>query len=275
MEPDIKELIESAKPYIEDKLLQTRKKFELVVASLSDTKKKSELLESIREVERDIKKLHASLFNEKDLKKYKLEKNDLKNNLSGVSGEKGIGEYKILRNIPIVSLNQHSFNQEINALWSYMQFFEKEYLGLLSEQNLRLDYGHAYQRDKFYTSFNETNRFIQRYGELLEQIEDASIRGNKDYRERLVSIQGKQYRDVILRSGKFLHSLDGFIESIFEAESNGERVLLDPEKTVSISGNQASIEGLTSKDALLDLNRFVKEFIDFLKIPEIKKIEDE
>jgi hypothetical protein len=275
MEPDVKELIISARAYVEEKLLQTRKKFELVVASLTDSKKKSELLESIREVERDIKKLNAGLFNEGDLKKYKLEIQDLKNNISGVSIEKGIGEYKILRNIPIVNLNQHSFNQEINALWSYMQFFEKEYLGLLSEQNLRLDYGHAYQRDKFFTVFNETNRFIQRYGELLEQIEDAAIRGNKDYRERLISIQGKQYRDVILRAGKFLHSLDSFIESIFEAEGHGERVLLEPEKTVFISGNQASIEGLTSKNALLDLNRFVKEFIDFLKIPEIKKIEEE
>ena len=68
---------------------------------------------------------------------------------------------------------------------------------------------------------------------------------------------------------------DNFIESILDAEKLGERVLLEPDKPIVISGMQASIDGMAAKEGLLDLYRFVEEFVDFLKIPEIKKIEEE
>lgn len=266
-----KSLIEAASGYIEGKLLQTKRKFELVYSSTNDAVKKDQMMNGANQVERDLKKLRAGLFGADDLARYSIQIEDLQNNRTDQL-RKDLSDYKILRNIPTVKLNQFSTNLEINTIWSYLLFFETEYLGLLSEQNLKLDYGHAYQRDQFFTTFNETVRFLQRYGDLLEQIDSA---GNKDYKERLVSIQSKQYRDVIIRTGKFLNSVEEFIEDILNADKKDERVLLEPDREVTISGDGSSLNGVTAIAAIHDLKDFIEEFIDFIKIPEIKKIEDE
>lgn len=268
-------LIDEASEYIENKLLDYRRKFEILYSSTTDNAKRTSHAGTLKEIERDIKKLKAGLFTMDDCDKYKIKIEDLQNHRNNPELRKEINEYKIIRNIHVHPLNKYSHNHEINSIWSYLQFFEREYLGLLSEQNLRLDYGHAYQRDKFFTTYNELVRFILRYGELLEQIDHATGGGNKEYRERLLTIQGKQYRDVIIKTGKFLRSIERFIDDLFEAEAQGENVILDPERRVEISGDQSTLNGVTAREALTDLEHFITEFIDFIKIPELTKIEEE
>lgn len=268
-------LIAVAKKYIEQRLFQTKRKFELLLPGVKDAKKKQSMQETIKEVERDIKKLQSGMFEINDLTRYNITAEDIESHRSNTTRRKSIGEYKILRNINVEHLNDYSTNSEVNSIWSYLQFFGKEYLGLLSEQNLKLDYAHSYTRDNFFTLYNETIRVFERYGELLEQINNADGKGNAEYRERLISIQGKSYRDIIMRSGKFLYSLHNFIEEIFDAENEGQQVIVEPNKIVEISGEHSTITGITSLEALQDLNDFVNEFIDFTNVPEIKRIEEE
>ncbi len=269
------DLISTNKAYVEERLLQTKRKFEIMLNSSSDMNKHSEYTNLLKQIDTDLKKLNADLFEINDLHRYNITIEDLQNNKNDMHVRTNINEYTILRNISLQRLNEVSHNEEINSIWSYLLFFEKEYLGLLSEQNLRLDYGHAYQREKFFTTFNENLRVLQRYGELLQEIEGAEKTGNNNYKERLIGLQSKQYRDVIIRTGKFLQSIKAFTDDIFDSEANGEKVILEPDKIVEISGGQSNIDGITSREALHDLDLFIKEFIEFLKIPEIKKIEDE
>lgn len=271
----INELITANKAYIDERLLQTRRKFEIMINSNNDLAKQNEYMNLLKQIEVDRKKLNADLFEMPDLNRYNITLEDLQENKANSMVRTNINDYTILRNIPIQKLNEVSHNEEINSIWSYLLFFEKEYLGLLSEQNLRLDYGHAYQREKFFTVFNETIRVLQRYGEMLQEIEGAEKTGNNAYKERLLGLQSKQYRDVIIRTGRFLQSLKAFMDDIFDSEANGEKVLMEPDKIVEISGGQSNIDGITSREALKDLELFIKEYIEFLKIPEIRKIEDE
>ena len=229
---EIGSLVEAAKSYIEQRLLQTQKKFDLVYNSTKDQDKRQTLMGSLKDIERDLKKLRAGVFSIDDLKRYKIDVEDLQNNRDDVYRKDDIGEYKILRNIVTIKLNEFCHNVEVNSVWSYLKFFEREYLSLLSEQNLKLDYGHAYQRDQFFNSYNETVMTMNRYGELLEQIEKAG--SNKDYKERLLALQQKQYRDIIIKVGKFLASISRFIEDLLESEAHGEKVLLEPDKVIDI-----------------------------------------
>jgi hypothetical protein len=93
---------------------------------------------------------------------------------------------------------------------------------------------------------------MERYGELIEQIEAATSSGNKDYRERMVTIQSKQYRDIIIRTGKFLNSVESFVEDVFNAEKNGEHVSSNPSERCS-SARYVKPQRRTSRDALLIL----------------------
>ncbi len=269
------DLISSSKDYVLQRLNQTKKKFEIMLNSGTGLNKQQEYMNLLKQIERDIKKLSADLFETSDLARYNISIDELQQHRADNQVRTNISEYTILRNINMVKLNEISHNEEINSIWSYLQFFEREYLGLLSEQNLRLDYGHAYQREKFFTQFNENLRVLERYGELLQEVESAEKSGNNEYRERLLTLQSKQYRDVIIRTGKFLQAVDLFIDDIFDSEMNGERVIMEPDKIVEISGGRSNIDGITAREALKDLHLFIGEFIEYLKIPEIKKIEDE
>lgn len=266
-------LINAAQGYIESRLSQTKRKFEIVYSSSKDQNKRQQILDTLKDIERDLKKLRAGYFTVQDLGRYKITVEELQaNRTDDLARPRDISEYTILRNVPIHPINKYSKNREVNAIYSYLKFFESEYLGLLSEQNLRLDYGHAFQRDQFYLTHHELIRFVLQYGDVLEQIENAS---SKEYKERLISIQGKHYRDMILRTGKFLHSLEKFIADLEHSEAQGEKVMTEPEKIVEISGDNSNLNGITARQALNDLKKFVAEFVEFLKIPEIKKIEDE
>jgi len=255
-------------------LKQTKRKFEIVSGTIKDGPKKDNISSSIAGIEKDIKKLNMGVFTVEDLKKYKIDIEVLTDYIGSTSMEIK-GEYKILRNVPILKLNKFCRNEEINSIWSYFLFFGREYLGLLSEQNLRLDYGHAYQRDRFFNNYNACLRVIENYGNVLEQLDNATASGGKEFKERLLNLQSKQYRDVIVHVGKFAHSIEAFIEDILEAEKDGEKVLLEPEKIIEIKGEMATIDGITTRQALMDLYLFIEEFIQYIKIPDLKKINDE
>lgn len=266
------DLIQKARNYIYERIITTKRKFEVLYSSAKDNTKKEYYLKNLKKIEMDIKKLNENNFEEKDLKSYEITEEEIKEYLESL--KKGnIYDYKILRNIPIIKVSTNCTNSEINSIWSYLNYFGEEYLGLLSEQNLKLDYGHAYQRDQFYTIYNECLRTVEEYGEICDQL--TNISGNKEYKERLISLQNKQYRDIIIKTGKFLKALETFIQDIFHSEQLGEKVLLEPDKPVEITGSYSTINGVSAKQALYDLYNFVEEFIEFIKIPDIKKIQEE
>lgn len=267
-------LLQKARVLIESRIRESRRKFEILYGATKDLQKKSALQKMMDEIDRDLKKLEVGLCTLKDLEKYEISESELREYVTHGDTKKD-SPYKILRNIVVEKLNDYSTNREINAIWSYLNYFGKEYLGLLSEQNLRLDYGHAYQRDQFFTHYHNLVRFIQDYGTILQQLESANVSNNREYHDRLIKAQSKEYRDVIIKTGQFLVTLQRFVTDIFESEKTGEKVLLEPDKIVEIKGEQSCIDGLSAHTALQDMGQFVVEFIDFIKIPDIKKIKEE
>lgn len=267
-------LIEAAADFVEAKILQIKKKFEVVYSSTREVEKKEETLKTLEGIERDLNKLRAGYLTFQDLEKYELSEQELKLYIDNQHQPKE-GEYRILRNVIYERLNAFCLNEEINWAWTYLNFFGKEYLGLLSEQNLKLDYGHAFQRDKFFTMFNQTIRVLEDYGNILTQIEAADANNNKVFRERLEKVETKEYRNVIVKTGKFLHTIQKFIEDIHESEKKGEKSLLEPDKIVEINGEHSSLDGLSARRALQDLDQFVTEFIEFMKIPNLEHISGE
>ncbi len=267
-------LIDFTKDHIEAKIIKVKKKYESIYNSTKDQAKKDSFVKTIQEIDRDLTKLAKKVITEADLKKYEIYIEDLEKYLSD-SQQPKIGNYYILRNVIIEKLNKLSTNEEINSIWSYLNFFGREYLGLLSEQNLRLDFGHSFTRDDFFTLYNKTIRTMEDYGQILEQLQSATLTKNNEYRERLIIAQNKGYRDIVLKTGRFLNAINSFIEDVIETEKGGERVLLEPDKIIEIKGEASNIDGLTAKEALMDLYQFVKEFIDFLKIPDLKKISED
>jgi len=268
------DLINKSKSFIEQKLFQTQRKLEVIYSTTKDEIKRSEIKRMVNEIERDRKKLESGEFTRKELAKYDIRIEELEKHVDR-GGEVDVSQYKILRNIFIEKLNGLSNNAEINSIWTYMNFFGREYLGLLSEQNLRLDYGHAYQRDKFFTVFTQNMRLLEEYGRILEQIEVASSINNIEQKGRLLKMQNKQYRDIIMKVGNFLYSIYNFIEDILKCEKEGEEILLEPDKVVEIKGTNSMLDGMTAREALMDLYEFAKEFISFIKVPDLKKIEEE
>lgn len=267
-------LIEAAAEFIEAKILQVKKKFEVVYSSSREVEKKESAYKTLEAIEKDLNKLRSGYMTYPDLEKYELTEQELKMYIGNLHQPKD-GEFKILRNVNYERLNTFCLNEEINWAWTYLNFFGKEYLGLLSEQNLKLDYGHAFQRDKFFTMFNQTIRVLEEYGNILNQIEAADASNNKVFRERLEKVETKEYRNVIVKTGKFLHTIQHFIEDIVDSEKKGEKALLEPDKVVEINGEHSSLDGLTARRALMDLYQFILEFVDFMKIPNLEHISED
>ncbi|MGA2143101.1 MAG: hypothetical protein ABSG94_11870, partial [Brevinematales bacterium] len=130
------------------------------------------------------------------------------------------------------------------------------------------------QRDSFFTHFNKIIRSLEDYGSVLEQIVAADNNKINDYKESLIKVQSKGYRDIIMKTGNFLFSIQDFIEDIYRSERDGEKALMEPEKVVEIKGVNSMLEGMKAKDALADLLEFIHEFISYVKFPDLRKIEE-
>lgn len=270
---EVADLIKSAKDYIATRIEQVQKKLLLVYKTTKDDAKKKELETTFKQIDRDLRKLDLGQFEEKDLVRYGISTQDLEVAIQEHLHNRRVS-YRILNNIQLEPVTANTRNEEVNAIWSYLKFFGDEYLGLLCEQNLKLDYGLAYQRDQFYTLYNDVVKVVSEYGEISDQIAQAESSHNKEYRSRLVQLQNKQYRDIILKVGKFLRSLQTFVQSVFSSEEEGIRSLLEPEAIVYIEGTDSSLNGVTAKKALEDLAVYVDEFFDYIKIPDISRIEE-
>lgn len=93
-------LILKHKKYIEERLKENKRKFELLFNSTKDEFKKSGIKRIIIEITSDIKKLNEGNIDFSELRKYNIRKEDLLK-LGDNNSMEEVSHYRILRNVPI------------------------------------------------------------------------------------------------------------------------------------------------------------------------------
>jgi len=181
--------------------------------------------------------------------------------------EKEKKEFKILPEFPIKRVHPMSTDPEVNAAITYINVFESELWGALSDFHLKLDYFHSRERDKFYNTFGNVKRFITEYVHTLDEFDGSS---NTFYVEKLKLMKNKHSRSLLVDSVKFVVGINEFIAKLVkDYESNGNIIINADEKISfsNIEGNKL-FNKWTIIDALRYIRDFCEEFLEAIKLPD-------
>lgn len=165
-------------------------------------------------------------------------------------------------------LEEDYLDKEVYHLALYLAYFESEFLALLSEMRLKLDFKYSLERDSFYHRFENLRRLLLDIREDTSRLEEYL--GQKHEEEmRLRSF--KKNRNVIMESDKLFRDLIHFAGSLTEDIAAAGSVCLnaiDVLRFDKIHGHRA-LDGLPVAKALAELHSFAREVVEFLNVPQI------
>ena len=155
----------------------------------------------------------------------------------------------------------------------YLQFVEDEFLPLLSETRLKLDFKHSLERDGFYHRFGNLRR-------LFADLDDESSRMDPYFAEKhaedIRQRSFKKRRSIALEADKFFRSLVRFSGNLIDDINQGGSICLNYGDTLQfdrkLEGNRY-LENQSVRDALGQLNDLATEIVKFLNVPRIESQE--
>ena len=258
------------KDKVREKIQGLVKRFEMVMKTSSNPQQQKRASVHIAKMNKDLEKLNKGDFSEEDGKKYF--QFDVPKRISDDENSGSFtGKYEILHTVPILQASKFCSIPEVNAIYSYLAYFENEFWGGISDFHLKLDFNHSQKRDIFYHNLNVLKISFKNYLDILEDLENTT--NTLEYTENLKKMRSKYYMELLIKVGEFISQLYQFITSIildYESEGN---IILNPHEVLNFDKIQGErdLEGLTVLQALKKLQQFLSEVAEYLSLPEIKK----
>jgi hypothetical protein len=163
-------------------------------------------------------------------------------------------------------------DREVYQLALYLAYFESEFLALLSETRLKLDFKHSLERDSFYHRFENLRRLLEDLREDTSRMED--FLGQK-HEEEMRMRSFKKSRNLIMEADKFFRNMQSFAGGLSEDIASAGSICLNPRDLLRFDRLQSGrlLEGLSVEKALAALAEFSFEVARFLNVPQIESQE--
>jgi len=142
-------------------------------------------------------------------------------------------KFSILRNIAIFKYNNAYKDKEMDAAITYADFFERNYLSILSEHYIRLDYSHSLMRDIFYPRFMEIKKLLKDYDYEIEVLNKEEYRNVNLYRDKSVVYNIRQ--NYLLSTDRYFKDLKHFLGELINDHESGGNIILNPFNMINLS----------------------------------------
>jgi hypothetical protein len=159
-------------------------------------------------------------------------------------------------------------DREIYHVSLYLRFFERDFLSILSETRLKLDFKHSLERDSFYHRFESLRK-------RLEDFEEEAIRMSRSGEGLEADLKLRSFkkkRNLTIEADRFFRSLHGFSDELIKDLEQDGMKCLNGEEVIQfdkIEGRRY-LEGVQVKDALKRLKDLSDEVVQYLNIPQFK-----
>jgi len=160
--------------------------------------------------------------------------------------------------------------EEMFNLMIYVRFFQGEFLPILTEKRLRLDYKFSFERDGFYGRYKEIERSLNDFREENARLSNGTLRREREPESytRVLKLRGRIKTD----SAKLFRAVHSFCEELIEdADGDGVKCLNGREEIVfdQIEGARL-LAGRKVTDALVVLAGFSSEVVAYLNVPVVE-----
>lgn len=177
----------------------------------------------------------------------------------------------ILSNITILKMCPHSNDNEINLLATIINIMENDYLPILGESHIKLDFSHATERDNIFKYMENIRRNMK---VLTETIEEFALADKQDFKEQLGRMKNKQSRIFISEAGDLFKNYKDFLQKlVIDAEAGGTVVTnLDEKIHFNPKFERSTMfEGVEVKKAIKQFYEFTKAALSNVNLPSMKR----
>jgi len=246
---------------LQDELLSNKmvlKQLEGVYNTSTDAIQKKRVAKDINAMKKMIKSLEGKLV-ELGIEHEIIEEEDT-----------GIGDdYDILGSIAVNKVREDSKDREIDAITSYLNYFEKNYLSILSEYYMKLDFNHSSKRDEFYPKFMEIKKIINEYHYELDVLNREEYNSIAFYRDK--SLVHKIKHRYLLVLDKYFKELKNFLKILIDDNAEGGIIVLNSNDRLILDELERNrkLDGYTVLDTIIEMYDFSEEITIFLSLPDI------
>jgi hypothetical protein len=178
-------------------------------------------------------------------------------------------EFSILRAIPVQKYREDSRDREIDEVISYVDFFEKYYLPILSDYYIKLDFSHAIKRDTFYPRHMEIKKALKEYDYELDILNREEF--NRIAHTRDKSVIHKLRQRYMLLLDRFFKDLRAFLDSMLDDLQKGGNIIINPYDQVNLSEfeHNRRLDGRSVAGLLEEMKAFSGELTRYLSLPNM------
>lgn len=259
------------KEAIRSKLISMQRQLELVYKTSADMQQRKRVSVQLSRLQKEMKLLDQDAFGSDDVRRY-LSDEEVDALHEGDGGTGG-GDLALLAEIPIEPAGPNCRQDDVNAISSYLRFFDQEYWGVMSHSQLKLDFNFSQKRDSFFTLMNQLQIALKNYLAILDDLNGNVI--GQQHEQKLKQMKSRQYMDFIVKCGEFITSLKKFVIFLLDEYRDGGNIVLNPEHVIKFDDLYGSkrLNGMRLMDALEEMRRFLDEFEQYLNIPELKQFQ--
>jgi len=160
-------------------------------------------------------------------------------------------------------------DREINYICHILYCFENEFLAVLTERKMKLDFKYSLERDGFYNIYQDLTKRIENFEDQLVIIEKGKYTEGTllEIKNRLL----KKRRVLLIETDRFFRKVKKFSDELLkDIEKNGPECL-NKDDIINFDAIEGKryLEGYTVTQSLQMLNTYAKEVILYLNLPEI------
>ena len=150
-----------------------------------------------------------------------------------------------------------------------MNVFEKNYLSILSEYYIKLDFNHSGKRDEFYPKFMDIKKIINEYNYELEVLNREEFNSIAFYRDK--SLVHKIKHRYMLALDKYFKELKSFLKTLIDDNAEGSIIILNSNDRLFLDELERNrkLDGYTVLDTIIEMYDFSEEITTFLSLPDI------
>ena len=248
---------------LQDELLSSKKvlkQLEGVYSTSTDMNQKKRVAKDINELKRKVKSLEGQLI------VLGIENEIIEEEETSIADD-----YEILNMIPVNKVREDSKDREMDAVISYLDFFEKNYLSILSEFYIKLDFNHSGKRDEFYPKYMEIKKITNEYNYELDVLNREEYNSIAFYRDK--SLVHKIKHRYLLALNKYFKDLSGFLKILIDDNAEGGIIVLNSNDRLFLDDLEKNrkLDGYTVMDTIIEMYEFSEEVIKFLSLPEFNR----
>jgi hypothetical protein len=177
--------------------------------------------------------------------------------------------FPFLNQILAFTEEKYIADSEINNIYHILSSFENEFLPVLTERKIKLDFKYSLERDSFYNLYLELRKRVNDFEEQLHIIENGKYAEGTllEIKNRLL----KKRRVLLIETDRFFRKIKKFSDELIkDIEKNGPECLnKDDTLNFEFIEGKRYLEGYSVGQAIQLLNTFAKEVIMYLNLPEI------